>query len=262
MEPPRVEDRYLDLLMKSVLGELDDEGESRRLAAEGRFIDDKIENVGRRLSMIGRRRLENVAWCLDRILRDRVPGDLIECGVWRGGAVIFMRGFLAAHRVRHRLVWVADSFCGPPKPTLPQDQGEDLSAAAQPVLSVPLECVRENFARHGLLDDQVRFLPGWFKATLPNAPIRRLALLRVDGDLYESTMDALSALYDRLSPGGFAIVDDYGCIPACRQAVDEFRAGQGITEPLIEIDWTGVYWRRSHLTTAARVFSILRGTSR
>jgi hypothetical protein len=104
--------------------------------------------------------------------------------------------------------------------------------------------VQDLFARYDLLDDQVRFLPGWFKDTLPRAPIERLALLRIDGDLYESTWDALSMLYPRLCVGGFVIVDDYYCIPACRQAVDEYRQRAGITTPLEAVDWTGVFWQK------------------
>lgn len=104
--------------------------------------------------------------------------------------------------------------------------------------------VRESFRRYDLLDDRVAFLPGWFRDTLPGAPIEHLAVLRVDADMYGSTMGALEALYPRLSPGGFAIVDDYGAVAACRAAVDDFRARAGIAEELVEIDWTGVYWRR------------------
>ncbi len=280
----RLRERYLDLLMKSVLEELHIENEARllylraclggserfdqgrflqpdaselsRLAQEGRLIDDNLSNLGFPHTMIGRRRLENVRQCLEAVVGERVPGDLIECGVWRGGAAIFMRGFLAAYGIDDRTVWAADSFEGPPPPSLPQDCGEDLSAAAWPALAVPLETVKGNFERYGLLDAQVRFLPGWFKDTLPRAPIDRLALLRIDGDLYESTRDALENLYGKLSPGGFAIVDDYGAIPACRQAVDEFRAARGVTEALVQIDWTGVYWRRNQPPTASRVFSI------
>jgi len=86
-----------------------------------------------------------------------------------------------------------------------------------PVLAVPLEEVQALFRRYDLLDAQVRFLKGWFKDTLAGAPIERLALLRLDGDLYESTMDALVPLYDKVSPGGFVIVDDYySCAPCGR----------------------------------------------
>ena len=177
-------------------------------------------------------------------LAERVPGDCMECGVWRGGAVIFMRGYLAAHQVTNRTVWVADSFEGIPPPTLEQDSGLDLSKPTHPMLAIDLETVQNLFDRYSLLDGQVRFLKGWFKDTLPSAPIEKLALLRLDGDLYESTRDALNALYHKVVPGGFVIIDDYGCLAPCRRAVDEFREKNKIAEPLTPVDWTAVYWQR------------------
>src|SRR5262249_28059364 len=98
--------------------------------------------------------------------------------------------------------------------------------------------------RYGLLDDQVKFLPGWFKDTLPQSPIDRLSMLRVDADMYESTMEALQYLYQKLSVGGYCIIDDYGAVLGCKKAVDDFRKAHDISEPLQEIDWTGVYWKR------------------
>ena len=234
---------YLDLLARCVLGELN-HGDDLSLIAEGRFAGDRIDNAGDRHTMAGRKRLENVWACLDAIERDKVQGDLMECGVWRGGTAIFMCGYLRAHNITGRTVWAADSFQGCPKPRLQQDMDDDLSAGVCPILAVPLDRVRDLFARYGLLDERVRFLQGWFAGTLPGAPVEHLALLRIDADLYESTRDALTAMYDRVSPGGFVIVDDYGCIPACREAVDEFRRERGIREPLEVIDWTGVFWRR------------------
>jgi O-methyltransferase len=195
-------------------------------------------------TMIGRKRLENILQCLDIIRLDRVPGDLAETGAWRGGACIFMRGYLAAWEMKDRVVWVADSFEGLPKPSLPQDTGYDFSVERVPILAVTLEEVQDNFRRYGLLDDQVRFLKGWFRDTLPVAPIEQLALLRLDGDLYESTMDALNALYSKVVPGGFVIVDDYGDFEPCRRAIHEFRGRHGITEPVVSIDWTGSFWRK------------------
>jgi hypothetical protein len=98
-----------------------------------------------------------------------------------------------------------------------------------------------------LLDDRVRFLKGWFKDTLPSAPIARLAVMRLDGDYYESTMDALVNLYDKLSVGGYAIVDDYGedAWTYCRRAVDDFRLLRNIEDPLVRVDRCCYYWRRS-----------------
>ena len=124
----------------------------------------------------------------------------------------------------------------------PKDAGTQLNAFPQ--LAVSADQVRENFGRYGLLDDRVVFLEGWFRDTLPSAPIERLALLRMDGDLYESTMDALVALYDKLVPGGIVIVDDYGILEGCRAAVTDFRRERGIDEPIYRIDDSGVHWQR------------------
>lgn len=197
-------------------------------------------------TMIGLKRLDHLQACLEQVLRDDVPGDLIETGVWRGGAAIFMRAVLKAYAVNDRCVWLADSFEGLPPPNAqryPQDAGSRLHDFGE--LAVSQEQVQANFDRYGLLDDQVRFLKGWFRDTLPAAPIDRLALLRLDGDMYESTMDALTHLYPKLSLGGFVIVDDYGPVPGCYRAIQDFRRMHHITDEIRSIDWSAVYWRRS-----------------
>jgi len=196
-------------------------------------------------TMIGLRRLDNLQFCIESVLRDGVPGDLIETGVWRGGACIFMRGVLRAHGDEDRRVWVADSFQGLPAPDAekyPEDAGD--VHYRHRFLAVSAEQVRRNFGRYGLLDGQVVFLEGWFKDTLPKADIAALSVLRLDGDMYESTMDALGALYPKLSPGGYCIIDDY-VLPNCQRAVHDYRAAQGITDPIIDIDQTGSYWRKT-----------------
>jgi len=197
-------------------------------------------------TMVGRLRLQQVRSCVESVLADGVPGDLIETGVWRGGVTILMRGILEAWADTQRTVWVADSFRGLPTPDVvnyPADAGHDLSDVS--TLAVSADQVRRGFERYGLLDHRVRFLEGWFSDTLPAAPIGRLAVLRLDGDLYESTIDALEALYPRLSVGGYVIVDDYGAWEPCRRAVDDYRAAHGISDEITSVDWTGVHWRRS-----------------
>lgn len=124
----------------------------------------------------------------------------------------------------------------------PADIEHDFSD--ETALGVSLDAVKGNFARYGLLDDQVRFVEGWFSETLPGAPVDRLALLRLDADLYESTWQILNALYSKVSPGGFVIVDDYGVLRPCRTAVNDFRAREGITDPIETIDHSGVYWQK------------------
>ena len=195
-------------------------------------------------TMIGRERLRNVRRCVETVLADRVPGDLIEAGCWRGGVGILMRGVLEAYGARGRSVWLADSFRGVPPPSeddYPADAG-DLNHTAEE-LAVPLEEVQGNFRRFGLLDDRVRFLEGWFKDSLPAVRDNRWAVVRLDGDLYESTMDGLVNLYPGLAIGGYLIVDDFG-FPNCRAAVEDFRREHGIREEIERIDWTGVHWRR------------------
>jgi O-methyltransferase len=196
-------------------------------------------------SMIGNVRMSNLRHIVETVIEEKIPGDLMETGVWRGGACIMMRAVLKAYEVEDRCVWVADSFCGlpQPKPEVVADTG-DLHHTF-PELAVPLEEVKANFAKYGLLDGQVKFLKGWFSETLPSAPIGQLAVLRLDGDMYESTMDALVHLYDRVSPGGFVIVDDFGAVPGCRKAVLEFRAQHGIADTVQQIDGYGIFWRKT-----------------
>jgi O-methyltransferase len=195
-------------------------------------------------TMIGLKRLDNLQYCIETVLRDGVEGDFIETGVWRGGACIFMRAVLAAHGVTDRRVFVADSFQGLPEPEpkkYPIDQGD--RHHINTYLAVSQEQVEENFRKYGMLDNQVVFLKGWFKDTLPRADIGKLAILRLDGDMYGSTLDALENLYPKLSRGGFCIIDDYA-LASCRAAVDDFRMKHAIGSEMNEIDWTGRCWKK------------------
>jgi O-methyltransferase len=196
-------------------------------------------------TMIGLERLDNLQFCIETVLREEIPGDFLETGVWRGGASIFMRGILAAYGDQTRSVWLADSFCGLPAPDpdrYPADRGWTLQL--HPELAVSRKQVEANFRAYNLLDERVHFLEGWFKDTLPNAPISRLAVLRLDGDLYESTIQVMNSMYAKLSVGGFLIVDDFR-IPPCRSAIEDFRRSNAINDPIIEIGMMGAYWRKS-----------------
>lgn len=195
-------------------------------------------------SMIGRERMNQLHEALETVVRENIEGDFIETGVWRGGSCIFMNGFLQANNITDRNVWVADSFEGLPTPNLehyPKDYGDYLHSFDY--LRVSLEQVQENFRKYDLLNDQVKFLKGWFKDTLPTAPIEKIAIARLDGDMYESTMDGLVNLYDKVSKGGYIIIDDYG-LPACAEAVTDFRNQRNLKAPITKIDVFGVYWRK------------------
>lgn len=242
-----VGDMYLDLLKRTLTGMVYQDppitvswkpwasyDELRRV--EGR---DWPQNAH---TMIGLKRLDNLQRCIETVLDDGIQGDLIETGVWRGGACIFMRGVLSMYGVSDRIVWVADSFAGFP---LDLARADDRNLARQPeqaYLSVSRDEVVDNFRSYGLLDSQVGFIEGLFKDTLPG-PVLKLAVLRLDSDLYDSTMDSIKALYPLLEPGGFCIVDDWN-VAMCRLAVHKYRTAHGIEEPLIDIDGHSVYWRK------------------
>ena len=229
---------YLDLFEKTLLALPYTTGDEGR--EEGRDWP-KFAHT-----MIGAKRLRNLRECAETALRDGVPGDFIETGVWRGGACILLRAVLKAYGVTDRTVWVADSFMGLPRPDAekyPADVGDALYT--YPQLAISLEEVQKNFDAYDLLDRQVKFLKGFFAETLTLAPVEKLAVLRLDGDMYGSTMDALIALYPKLSLGGFCIIDDYGAIAACRQAVRDYRKANGIDEPITVVDWTGAWWRKA-----------------
>ena len=219
-----------------------------------RFVTSFLEHYirGHAFTMTPLARLDNTRRCIEDVLARGVPGDVIETGVWRGGMTIFMRAIFAAHGVTDRRVWVADSFQGLPEPDAGRFPIEARAHASRTMaedfkhFSVSEAEVRANFAAFGLLDDQVRFVVGWFKDSLPAAPIDRLSVIRLDGDYYESTLDALTALYDKLSPGGYVIVDDYGekMWTYCRRAVDDFRKARGIDAPLVRVDSKSYFWQR------------------
>ncbi len=195
-------------------------------------------------TMVSAKRLNHLQYCVESVLQRDIPGDFIETGVWRGGCCILMRAVLAAYGCNDRFVYVADSFQGLPAPDTaryPHDEGQMLHKIS--TLAITREEVEKRFKIYGLLDNQVRFIEGWFEETLPVAPIKQLAILRLDGDMYGSTIVALESLYPKLSAGGFCIIDDY-CIDSCAQAVHDYRGRNGISGRLLPIDDYSVYWEK------------------
>jgi O-methyltransferase len=197
-------------------------------------------------TMVGWVRLESLGECCATAIRESVNGDFVEAGIWRGGCGILMRAVLAAFSDKTRSVWLFDSFEGLPTPdaeSYPLDK-DDPHWTLAPYLGVSLEQVKSNFARYELLDERIKFIKGWFRDTITCAEMDSISVLRLDGDMYESTWLGLSHLYPKVSPGGFIVIDDYGALPNCKTAVDEFRAKYSITSPMVTVDWTGVFWRK------------------
>jgi cephalosporin hydroxylase len=182
---------------------------------------------------VGRFRLDHLERCLEVIRDEGVEGDLVESGTGRGGAAIFMCGFLEACEMPDRRVWVADRF------ESSGSSGTDGSFR----FAHDFNTVRDGFARFGLLDDRVAFLQGPPSQTLAEASIGDLALLRVNSQDPDEMGAVLGTLYERVAPGGFVVVDGYGAAD-CEAAVDEFRSARGIVEPLHRIDWSAAAWRK------------------
>jgi O-methyltransferase len=196
-------------------------------------------------TMIGLKRLNNLHESLDYIRNNKIEGDFIETGVWRGGASIFIKYYNDLYKM-NRKVFVADSFEGLPIPDLnkyPQDINDTHYQIE--ILKVSLEDVMSNFKLYGILDDNVIFLKGWFGDTLKdNNEIGNLSLLRFDGDMYGSTIDVLENLYSKLNKKGVLIIDDY-CLPNCVKAVTDFRTKYDITDEFTVIDQCGIFWYKN-----------------
>lgn len=245
---------YIDLMKRCLANTIYEDGGIDPVLGDRIQYENKIRNIGadwpeKAHTMIGVKRLDHIHRCLEEILHENIPGDCIETGVWRGGATILMRAILKAHGDTRRMVWAADSFEGLPIPNgkkYPADRG--LNFCNCPELKISLKEVKANFKKYNLLDAQVRFLKGFFSKTLPKAPIQSLSLLRLDGDLYESTADALKFLYPKLSLGGYIIIDDYHAIGACAKAVNDYRQKNKVTESLMEVDGVAVYWKKLRMS--------------
>ncbi|OGB86232.1 macrocin O-methyltransferase [candidate division TM6 bacterium RIFCSPHIGHO2_12_FULL_38_8] len=245
-------DLYLDLMKKCLINSIYQDGKTswdntHSTAYQQDIRENGLDWPNLAHTMIGLYRLNNLQFCVEYVLQNNIPGDLIETGVWRGGACIFMRAILKAYDNIEKKVFVADSFEGMPIPNpkfYPANSSTEHWIQHNSVLAISLPQVQANFERYDLLDHQVVFLKGWFHDTLPHAPIEKLAVMRLDGDLYESTMDALTNLYPKLSIGGFVIIDDY-MIPCCATAVHDFRHKFNITDVIYSIDNVGVFWQRT-----------------
>lgn len=187
--------------------------------------------------------LEQLEQAVRDVVARKIPGDFIETGVWRGGACILVKALFNELNEK-RKVFVADSFQGLPKPNphLYPDDMNDIHYLYTH-LAVSEAEVRRNFERFNLLDESVVFIPGFFSDTIPTAPVGNLAILRLDGDMFESTWVVLEHLYEKVSPGGYIIVDDYVGHPGCEKAVNKFRKKNGITAPLIWVEGSQTkYW--------------------
>lgn len=192
-------------------------------------------------TMIGIKRLQNLHESLDYVRLNNLDGDFIETGVWRGGASIFAKVYFNLYGMNKK-VFVADSFKGLPPPQVKEDEGDGHYKIDY--LRVSLPEVKNNFELYNALDENVIFLEGWFEDTLPNNhQIEKLSILRMDGDLFKSTMDVFDSCYHKVVDGGVVIIDDF-CIPNCKHAVEKFRQDNNYNEEVVVVDHCGIFWKK------------------
>lgn len=175
------------------------------------------------------------------VIENGIEGDFVETGVWKGGACVMANAVICeANQQPFRKVHVFDSFEGLPKPYMVEDAGDNHHAID--CLAISVDTVKKVFASYGLLTENVIFRKGWFKDTMKTTDdINKIAVLRLDGDLYSSTIEVLEALYDKVTAGGFVIVDDW-LLPGARKAVIDFASKRGFIPNMIHIDKNSCYW--------------------
>lgn len=199
-----------------------------------------------RLTMLEPRILDNIEYCINECRVNNIEGDFVETGIWKGGSIILAYKLYKEYNINKK-VYAYDSFEGLPKPDAekyPVDKGD--IHWTLPELTVSLEEVKENFKIFGDIDESVVFVKGWFRDTMPVNNIEKISVLRLDGDMYESTIEVLDYLYPKLSIGGFCIIDDF-IHKGANAAVMDYRKKHNITDEIITIDPSGesypsTYW--------------------
>jgi O-methyltransferase len=189
-------------------------------------------------TMLGSRRGRALHRLAGKVVRNRVPGALVDCGVWNGGSTILM-----ALGAPDRDLWAFDSFAGLPEPS--EVDGRRSFQYAGDCVGSEVR-LKEGMARYADAS-RLHVRPGWFEDTLREATrdVRRVALLHCDGDWYDSVRLTLETFYPLVNPGGYVVIDDYGTWPGARRATDEYRRAVGDRSRLRRIDHTGRYWRKA-----------------
>ncbi len=190
--------------------------------------------------MIDSVRAGNLLRLAQRIEEEKIPGDVVECGVYRGGSAATMAR-VATHSNLKRTVWLFDSFQGMPPVTEVDGPGALDWVGA---LAYDARKVEKLLRQTGADLSRVRIVEGFFADTFPTVNIPQIALLNVDSDWYESVKICFEQFYDAVAPGGFVSIDDYGAWPGCRLAVDEFFKNRGLTHKIIRVDSTAVWFQK------------------
>lgn len=209
----------------------------------------KAHEAAKRFTMTSVERQRALYEAVSYISENRIEGDVVECGVWKGGSSMIAALALGEHGDTDRTLYLYDTYAGMSEPTdkdvnlhgnaasgrwhaLARDDRNDWDYAS-------LKEVQENLSSTGYPEEKLRYVEGKVEETIPGTLPNKIALLRLDTDWYESTKHELIHLFPRLVPGGVLILDDYGHWEGARRAVDEYFAEHGVRMLLNRIDYTG-----------------------
>lgn len=196
--------------------------------------------------MAGKKRVNALHSALIDIHENKIQGDFVECGVWKGGNVIIAKKALDSVNDTQRKYYCYDTFSGMTEP------GENDPERAHETWKTTSNCfstldeVKENFRIQDVLDDRVIFVQGDIRNTLldkKNLPTD-ISILRLDTDWYDSTLIELEVLFPLLKNNGWLIIDDYGCWKGCKKAVDEYFGEKFVEENFTKLDYTGLAWKK------------------
>lgn len=211
--------------------------------------------------------IERVYVSMLQIAANKIPGDLVEIGAWKGGIGMWMKAVSNYMTIKGldtelRKIWLFDAFGEFPSPThvrlpdgnkiSPSNLDLDVHSLTQVMYENQPDVIkiRDKFSELGLLDSNVKLVKGLFTKTLQASlnsnnvdPLSQISLLRIDSDYYDSVLYVLETLYPYMAKGGIIIIDDYhNPSVGCRTAVDEFRSNYDIQSPLINNDSGPVHW--------------------
>ncbi len=194
-------------------------------------------------------RMYSVYKAIEYIVKFNIPGDMVECGVWKGGSSMLIALTLLSLNDKKRSVYLYDTYTGMSAPTEKDVEctgrkffegwGEGAGSSMNELCAVSLDEVRNNLFSTGYPQEKLIFVKGKVEDTIPKIVPDNIALLRLDTDWYESTYHELSHLFPRLSAHGVLIIDDYGHWLGAREAVDKYLTDNNIKIILQRIDYTG-----------------------
>ena len=212
-----------------------------------------VLQVKPQFTMVQNRNLMTLYQLVQQVNLSDVPGDIVECGVWNGGSAVVMAIADQRHSKHSHLrtLWLFDSFQGLPRPG-DKDGIEERKIYFDGWNKGDIKNVREIFGRLRISTQRYRIVPGWFDTTLATAPLSQIAILHIDADWYDSVKIALEVFYPKVTPGGFIVLDDYGCWQGCDQALADYFAEEGIySVPVIRVGSIGAYFQKPRTLATA-----------